>query len=52
MEAEHFEDADLETMLGQFRISHPEGFNCDSAKPIDRMCINPDCKEISLFCSN
>ena len=52
MEADHFEDADLEAMLGQLHISHPKNLNCDNAKPIDRMCISPDCKEVSLFCSD
>ena len=52
MEADHFEDADLEAMLDQLHITHPKNFNCDNARPIDRMCINPNCKEVSLFCSH
>ena len=47
-----YKGTDIEVMLGKFHITHPEGFNCDSAKPINRMCVNPSCKEVSLICSD
>lgn len=45
-------DAHLEAMLGQLEIKQPEGLICDNKKMIERMCINPNCKEISLLCAD
>ena len=54
MESEkvHHLDAELEAMLGRFNISQPKALKCDNAKAIERMCINPDCQEVSLLCSD
>ena len=37
-------DEQLEAILGQFQVTHPEGLTCDNNNKIERMCINPDCQ--------
>ena len=44
-------DEELYAILGQFQIAHPEGLTCDNNK-IERMCLNPECQENSLICSD
>ena len=37
-------DEQLEAILDQFNVNHPEGLTCDNKNKIERMCVNPECQ--------
>ena len=39
-------------MLGEYDIGSFKGLNCDNYNKITRMCVNPKCDKISLFCND
>ena len=52
VEEDTHSDANLEAMFGLFRLQEPQDMVCDNSKDIKRMCINPECEEVSLTCND
>ena len=47
-----FDDAHLEALVGKILVQDPKDLICDKEKTITRICINPNCKQLSLLCSD
>ena len=45
-----FDDAHLEARRGRLKVPSPKDLICESNNQIAKMCIDPKCVSISLFC--
>ena len=52
IEESHFNDASLEALIGKNLVQEPKDLRCKGLKRVSRLCINPNCKLLSLLCGD
>ena len=47
-----YNDAHLQAMIDKLQLKDPEDLQCEAARKIRKICINPKCKRFSLLCGS